>query len=120
MIQIKIKTLLYGLLLFSSLQFAQCKSKAKDKDVNSQSTTNESGTTTTTTPPPAEPVQISPDETLQTGLKDATKDYPNVKTTVSNGEVTLTGNITRDKLPNLMQSINMLHPKKINNNLTIK
>lgn len=119
MIQIKIKTLLYGLLLFSSLQFTQCKSKAKDKDVNSQSTTNESSTTTTT-PPPAEPVQISPDETLQTNLKDATKDYPGVKADVSNGEVTLTGNITRDKLPNLMQSINMLHPKKINNNLTIK
>ncbi len=119
MIHIKVKNLLYCLLLLSCLQFAQCKSKAKEKDVNSQSTTNESGTTNTTTPP-AEPVQISPDETLQTGLKDATKDYPDVKTNVSSGEVTLTGNISRDKLPNLMQSINMLHPKKITNNLTIK
>ncbi len=117
MIQIKIKNLFYGLLLLSSLQFAQCKSKAKEKDVNSTTTPIDTSATTSSAPAP---VEISPDETLQTGLKDATKDFPGVKTTVSNGEITLTGNITRDKLPTLMQSLNSLHPKKINNNLTIK
>ena len=66
------------------------------------------------------PVQISPDDSLTTSLKDATKDFPGVTATVNNGEVTLTGDITRNKLPKLMQSVNALHPKKVNNNLTIK
>ena len=69
---------------------------------------------------PAAPVEVSPDATLETGVRDATKDYPSVTATVANGEVTLTGTIERDKLPNLMQSINSLNPKKVNNNLTIK
>lgn len=70
--------------------------------------------------PPAAPVEVSSDAALQTGLKDATKDYPGVTATVANGEVTLTGTIERSKLPNLMQSVNSLNPKKVNNKLTIK
>ena len=69
--------------------------------------------------PPA-PVEVSPDAALETGVRDATKDYPGVTATVANGEITLTGTIERDRLPNLMQSINSLNPKKVNNNLTIK
>ena len=63
---------------------------------------------------------ISPDETLKTSLTDAVKDFPGVTATVDQGVVTLTGNITRDKLPKLMMAVNGLHPKKVNNNLTIK
>ncbi|MGN6401159.1 MAG: BON domain-containing protein [Flavisolibacter sp.] len=63
---------------------------------------------------------ISSDATLETGVRDATKDYPGVTATVANGEVTLTGTIERDKLPKLMQAIQGLSPKKVNNNLTIK
>ena len=70
--------------------------------------------------PPAPPVTVSPDSNLEAGLRDATKDYPGVMATVSNGEVTLTGTIERSKLPKLMQSINSLNPKKVNNNLTVK
>lgn len=113
MIKIKIKHLLYGLLLLCSIQFAECKSKPKEN----QSSTVDS---TSTTIAPADPVQISPDDSLKTGLIDATKDYPEVKASVDNGEVTLTGNLSRDKLPKLMQSVSSLHPKKINNNLTLK
>lgn len=70
--------------------------------------------------PMAAPVEVSGDNTLETGVKDATKDFPGVTATVSNGEITLTGNIKRDRLPTLMQAINSLNPKKINNNLTVK
>ena len=119
MIRNHFKTLLYGVLIFSSIQFAQCKSKAKDSNSGTMSSPVDSSMSTTTAPP-VTPAQISPDEVLQTGLKDATKDYPDVKTSVNDGEVTLTGSITRDRLPNLMQSLNSLHPKKINNKLTIK
>ncbi len=68
---------------------------------------------------PAAPV-VSPDDTLTQGVKDATKDFPTVTAAVSNGEITLTGNIKRADLQRLMQSLNSLHPKKINNQLTIK
>lgn len=74
----------------------------------------------TLTPAPAAPVEISPDSALQTGVRDATKDFPGVSANVMNGEVTLTGTIERSKLPKLMQAINGLHPKKVNNNLTVK
>ncbi len=73
-----------------------------------------------TVKPDTAQVQISPDDSLTKMAKDAVKDYPGVTASVNNGEVTLTGNITRDKLPKLMQSVNAMHPKKVNNNLTIK
>jgi len=66
------------------------------------------------------PVPVSSDDSLTTMAKDAVKDYPDVTATVSNGEVTLTGTITREKLPKLMAAVSATHPKKINNNLTIK
>lgn len=101
------------LLLAGSLQFAACKNKSKD------SATTNTDTTTVQTPATA-PVQIAPDDSLTMGLRDATKDYPGVNATANNGEVTLTGTISRDKLPKLMQSVQSLHPKKVNNNLTIQ
>lgn len=70
--------------------------------------------------PAQPPVTVMPDDSLTTGLQDATKDFPGVTATVNNGEVTLTGTISRARLPQLMQNINNLHPKKINNNLTIQ
>ena len=73
-----------------------------------------------TVAPPAAPPDISSDAALETGLKDATKDYPGVTATASNGEVTLSGTIERDRLPKLMQAIHGLNPKKVNNNLTVK
>ena len=66
------------------------------------------------------PVVVAPDDKLTTGLKDATKDFPGVQASAANGEVTLTGNIKREKLTRLMQSVQSLHPKKVVNNLTIQ
>jgi hyperosmotically inducible periplasmic protein len=70
-------------------------------------------------PPPPSPV-INSDSTLTNGVVDATKDFPTVNATVSNGVITLTGNIKRSDLPKLMQSLSTLKPGKINNQLTIK
>lgn len=75
-------------------------------------------TTTPPTPPP--PPAVNPDTALSQGVTDATKDFPNVKASVNNGEITLTGSIKRSDLKTLMQSLNTLHPTKINNQLTIK
>ena len=73
----------------------------------------------TVAPPPA-PVEINADSTLNRGVTDATKDFPTVTATVNNGETTLTGSIKRSDLPTLMQSLNTLQAKKINNQLTVK
>jgi hypothetical protein len=102
-----------ALLIFVGVSFTSCKGK-KDNAATAD--------TTATTPiqsAPA-PVQISGDDTLTTGVKDATKDYPGVKATVNSGEITLTGEIQRSRLQGLMQSLQSLRPKKINNQLTIK
>ena len=66
------------------------------------------------------PVEVSTDDALTKGVMDATKDHPTVKATINNGVVTLTGEIKRDQLVTLMQTLNTLKPKKIENQLTIK
>lgn len=75
----------------------------------------------TTTPPPPPPAPaVNPDSDLTKGVTDATKDFPTVTAAVNNGEITLTGSIKRADLQKLMQTLNTLKPKKINNQLTIK
>lgn len=68
-----------------------------------------------------EPV-ITPDDALTLKLNELKTDqkYSGISFTVKDGEVTLTGNVTRANLMDLMQAINELQPKKINNNLTIQ
>ncbi|MEO6407114.1 MAG: BON domain-containing protein [Ferruginibacter sp.] len=66
------------------------------------------------------PVVVTTDDALTTGVKDAVKDFPTVTAVVNDGIVTLTGEIKRDRLQNLIQSLNTLKPKKIENQLTIK
>jgi osmotically-inducible protein OsmY len=100
------------LLLAAGMQLTACKNKSKDTAPNTDTTTVQTQNTA--------PVEIAPDDSLTTAVKDATKDYPGVNVAVNNGEVTLTGTIKRDRLQNLMQSIQALHPKKVNNNLTIQ
>jgi osmotically-inducible protein OsmY len=109
---VSIKTIV-ALMLAGSIQLTACKSKSKD-------TTPANTDTTSVQTQNTAPVEIATDDSLTTGVKDATKDYPGVNALVSNGEVTLTGTIKRDRLQNLMQSIHALHPKKVNNNLTIQ
>jgi osmotically-inducible protein OsmY len=96
-------------LVATSTQFVSCKNKNKETD-----------NTTTTTAEPTAPVEISSDQQLETGVRDAIKDYPGVNATVANGEITLTGTISRNDLSRLMPSLHALNPKKVNNNLTVQ
>jgi hypothetical protein len=107
------KLMIAGAAMICAVQFSACKGK--------QSSTKTDTTVVAADTPvtKAEPVTIAADDELTKGAKDATKDFPGVTATVENGEITLTGDITRDKLPTLMQSLSSLHAKKINNKLTI-
>lgn len=70
-------------------------------------------------PAPA-PIVIAADEALIKSVKDATKDYPTVMTSIKDGVVSLTGEIKKESLPKLMMALSALKPKKIENKLTVK
>ena len=118
----KFKTGILLLIFAAGLTASSCKGKEKtDESTNTATSVDTASTTTTDTSTAATATpSTSTDDSLKTQLKDATKDYPDVTATVENGEVTLTGTISRDKLPKLMQAVHALNPKKVNNNLTIK
>ena len=70
--------------------------------------------------PATTPVTITADAPLAKSVTDATKDYPTVNAAVNNGVITLTGEIKKASLPKLMMALNGLHPKKVDNKLTVK
>ena len=94
-----------------------CKGKASQTSTTDTATVAPADNTTTKMPDTT--VVISADDSLKRMIPDATKDFPGVTASVDQGVITLTGTIDRDRLPKLMMAINALHPKKINNNLTI-
>lgn len=66
------------------------------------------------------PVVISEDPNLSKNVTDAVKDFPTVKAEVKDGIITLMGEIKKPALITLMQHLNALKPKKIENKLTVK
>lgn len=115
------RTYFFALAAASTLSLFACNG-------NSSSTTNATDTAAVISPaepdtalvPPPAPVEVSADDSLNIKANDAIKDYPGVTASVTNGEVTLTGEISKAKLPKLLQAVNATHPKKVNNQLTIK
>lgn len=107
----KKQLLVYGLILLLGGTYS-CKGKNKDQNT---------GTTTTITEPSSTaPVVVNEDETLRNGVKDATKDFPDVNATVENGVITLNGSIEKSRYPTLKQSLDGLRPKQVVNNLQYK
>ena len=70
--------------------------------------------------PATTPITIAADDPLAKSVTDATKDFPTVNAAVNKGVITLTGEIKKASLPKLMMALNSLHPKKIDNKLTVK
>lgn len=65
------------------------------------------------------PVNVTPDDPLAMSVRDAVKDHPTVVASVNDGVITLTGSLKKDKLQKLMMNLNSMHPKKIDNKLTV-
>ncbi|MNQ77768.1 BON domain protein [compost metagenome] len=70
--------------------------------------------------PPAAAVIINSDADLDKSISKVVKSYDGVSATVVGGVVTLSGEIKRSQLTSLMQSVQELKPKKVDNKLTIK
>lgn len=66
------------------------------------------------------PVVISPDQVLNATVTSALLSYPTVKATVLDGVITLNGEIERKNLMGVIQTLQALKPKKIENKLIIK
>lgn len=66
------------------------------------------------------PVEINSDSVLSNSVSEVVKTYSGVTATVKDGVVTLTGDIKKAQLPNLIKSVQELKPKKVENKLTIK
>lgn len=70
---------------------------------------------------PASPVAVTMDDPLTAAVKDATKDYPTVTTTVADGVISLKGEIQKANLQKLMMALQALKPKKVETaGLTVK
>ena len=66
------------------------------------------------------PVAINPDQELTSGVQRITARYGGVQADVSDGIITLRGQLKRDSLQQLMMDLNALRPKKIENQLVLK
>ncbi|MDE5430558.1 BON domain-containing protein [Elizabethkingia meningoseptica] len=53
-------------------------------------------------------------------VKDALKDFPKVKAEVVNGELTISGDVTRDQAMKIKQSVDALKVGKVNYNYIVK
>ena len=67
------------------------------------------------------PVQVTDDAPLRTAAEGVASKYTGVQAEVNGGVITLRGTIDdRDKLQQLMQEMNALNPKSVDNQLVIK
>lgn len=77
--------------------------------------------TTPPAPQPAAPVVITPDDPLSAAVTDATKDFPGITATVSDGVIMVAGEITAARWRVLKMSLDGLKPKRVDaSGLTIK
>jgi len=59
-------------------------------------------------------IEVNTDDVdLSAKVVDATKDFPNVQTTVKDGIITVTGTVEQSRLQVLKQSLDALSPKKV-------
>lgn len=73
-----------------------------------------------TVSPQLPPVVINPDEELTGAAQAVIQAYPGVSATVTDGVITLTGEIARDDWMKLRPALDALQPKRVENRLTIK
>jgi hypothetical protein len=66
------------------------------------------------------PVIVTPDATLRQSVNNVLAGYPGITADVNDGVVTLKGSIQQVDLSGLIQKIQELRPKKVENQLTIK
>lgn len=98
---------------------AKAEAETEARGVAGVQTVNNEITIATPPPPPA-PTVPDADQKLNNEVQAVIVPFPDVRASVKDGVVTLTGKISRPGLVLLMPKITGLLPKRIDNQLTIK
>lgn len=61
----------------------------------------------------------SPEDPILKGAKKALKDYPSVTSEVKDGEITITGDVSKEEEKAVLERLHVLKARKINNNLNV-
>lgn len=71
---------------------------------------------------PVSTVRVNPDQTISSNITSRlnTEGFKDLRVTVNNGEVTLSGDLKRSDLTKVMQIANEAKPSRVINNLTLK
>jgi hyperosmotically inducible protein len=91
-----------------------CRTRAEEAVKKVEGVKSVVNNTTVAVAPPA-PVVPPVSDALAQAVSDAVKDYPTVTTQLSDGVLTLTGEIKRTDLQKLMQALNALRPMGLKN-----
>jgi osmotically-inducible protein OsmY len=99
-----------------TLGIASC--KKENADMNKTDTTTVGTGTTTTTPS----TSAADDTALRNSVEANLTKYnvTGVTVDVTNGEVTLKGNVPQNKLQDAMKAANEANPKKVNNQMNVQ
>ena len=100
------------LLLITALTFSFFGESCKDK--KKADTTQNTNTNTNA------PVVVNSDADLRTSVEAVVKAYDGVQAEVKDGIITLRGTVKQDDLQKLIQRVQELRPKKVENQLVIK
>lgn len=66
-------------------------------------------------------VTVTADDALATAVKDAVKDFPEITATVTNGVISVNGQVSAAKWRTLKMALDALHPQKVDaKGLTVK
>lgn len=115
----KNKLMAAGLASLLVIGAAACKGKGDNTNNANYANANNSNMAMVMTPTP---MAVPPDTTLKNTVQANLTKYnvTGVTVEVSNGEVTLKGDIARAKLPDALKAANEASPRKVNNQLNIK
>ena len=97
-----------------------CKTSSESSAKNAKGVKSVVNNIIVSAPAPAPTVEVTSTDSLKTAVDALVKSYKTVEADVNDGVVTLTGEIKRSQLTTLMQSVNELKPKKVENKLVIK
>ena len=97
-----------------------CKTSSETSVKNAKGVKSVVNNIVVSAPAPAPTVEVTSSDSLETAVNALVKSYKTVEADVNDGVVTLTGEIKRSQLTTLMQSVNELKPKRVENKLVIK
>jgi len=93
--------------------------EATNTSHNSGTTDNSAAVNTVHTTEPTAAGSTEDTDPVLIAAKKALKEYPNIQVEVADDEITVRGDVTKSEANDIMEKLNALKPKKVNNKLNI-